>query len=122
MGGTGSGRVWAVTLVAAVLAACIVVAVVAERPVGAQAAGTGYQKKNAPLDTPWTAEVGPKNALPEYPRPQMRRAQWQNLMNARRPVYERLATLQVSTDGLRPGQVADRIVEALGATDPTEDA
>lgn len=41
------------------------------------------------------------------------RAQWQNLMNARRPVYERLATLRVSTDGLRPGQVADSIVEAL---------
>jgi shikimate kinase len=42
------------------------------------------------------------------------RAQWQSLMNARRPVYERLATLQVSTDGLRPGQVADRIIESLG--------
>jgi hypothetical protein len=36
-------------------------------------------------------------------------------MNARRPIYERLATLQVSTDALRPGQVADRIVDALGA-------
>lgn len=42
------------------------------------------------------------------------RAQWQSLMNARRPVYERLATLQVSTDGMRPGQVADRIIESLG--------
>ncbi|MBC7291512.1 MAG: shikimate kinase [Actinotalea sp.] len=47
------------------------------------------------------------------------RAQWQNLMNARRPVYKRLATLHVSTDGLRPAQVADRIAEALGAPVPT---
>jgi hypothetical protein len=32
-----------------------------------------------PLMTPWTALVGPNNALPEYPRPQMARTSWQNL-------------------------------------------
>ncbi|WP_405150979.1 AbfB domain-containing protein [Sphaerisporangium sp. NBC_01403] len=32
-----------------------------------------------PLTTPWTAQVGPGNALPEYPRPQMVRSEWQNL-------------------------------------------
>jgi hypothetical protein len=32
-----------------------------------------------PLMTPWAAEVSPTNALPEYPRPQMVRTQWQNL-------------------------------------------
>ncbi len=73
------GYVWIATLAAAILAASVLLAVVMERPVDAQASGSGYQKKNAPLDTPWTAEVGPKNALPEYPRPQMRREQWQNL-------------------------------------------
>ncbi len=31
------------------------------------------------LTTPWTAEVQPGNALPEYPRPQMVRKQWVNL-------------------------------------------
>ena len=31
------------------------------------------------LTTPWTAEVQPGNALPEYPRPQMVRKQWINL-------------------------------------------
>ncbi|NHC16330.1 PA14 domain-containing protein, partial [Motilibacter deserti] len=31
------------------------------------------------LDTPWAAEVSPTNALPEYPRPQLTRTQWQNL-------------------------------------------
>jgi hypothetical protein len=66
-------------LVVAVLAAFILLAVVTESPVGAQTDGSGYQKKNAPLDTPWTAQVGPKNALPQYPRPQMTRDRWQNL-------------------------------------------
>ncbi|MGW4795686.1 glycoside hydrolase family 2 protein, partial [Nonomuraea sp. NPDC004297] len=32
-----------------------------------------------PLTTPWTAEVTPDNALPEYPRPQLVRPEWQNL-------------------------------------------
>ena len=33
----------------------------------------------APLMTRWAAEVGPTNALPEYPRPQLARADWLNL-------------------------------------------
>jgi hypothetical protein len=32
-----------------------------------------------PLKTPWTDKVSPENALPEYPRPQMERTEWQNL-------------------------------------------
>ncbi|MFC5286436.1 AbfB domain-containing protein [Actinokineospora guangxiensis] len=35
--------------------------------------------KQPPLTTPWTAQVGPDNALPEYPRPQLTRADWLNL-------------------------------------------
>ncbi|WP_329126463.1 PA14 domain-containing protein [Streptomyces sp. NBC_01465] len=31
------------------------------------------------LKTKWADEVGPKNALPEYPRPQLTRDNWQNL-------------------------------------------
>src|SRR5579863_2804483 len=31
------------------------------------------------LTTPWAAEVSPTNALPEYPRPQMVRAEWKSL-------------------------------------------
>ncbi|MGO8926514.1 MAG: glycoside hydrolase family 2 protein [Limisphaerales bacterium] len=34
---------------------------------------------NAPLLTRWSKQVGPHNALPEYPRPQMARERWQNL-------------------------------------------
>lgn len=41
------------------------------------------------------------------------RAQWKALMDARRPVYTRIATAQVLTDGLRPTQVAARIVDVL---------
>jgi hypothetical protein len=32
-----------------------------------------WNGKPAPLATPWTAEVSPQNALPEYPRPQLAR-------------------------------------------------
>ena len=34
---------------------------------------TVWNGKMAPLATPWTAEVSPDNALPEYPRPQLAR-------------------------------------------------
>ncbi|KJK46875.1 beta-galactosidase, partial [Lentzea aerocolonigenes] len=35
--------------------------------------------KAPPLTTPWTDQVSPANALPEYPRPQLVRTEWQNL-------------------------------------------
>ncbi|WP_394827918.1 AbfB domain-containing protein [Pendulispora albinea] len=35
--------------------------------------------KAPPLTTPWTSEVSPDNARPEYPRPQLVRSDWQNL-------------------------------------------
>jgi hypothetical protein len=38
-----------------------------------------HQTKSPPLTTPWTHLVGPNNALPEYPRPQMARPTWLNL-------------------------------------------
>ncbi len=41
------------------------------------------------------------------------RARWQQLMDERRPVYERVASLVVSTDGITPAQVAERIEDAL---------
>ncbi|MET0936682.1 MAG: sugar-binding domain-containing protein [Luteibacter sp.] len=55
-------------------------------PLAFAAPGTSgvWNGKAAPLATPWTAEVSPKNALPEYPRPQLARPslehpQWLNL-------------------------------------------
>ena len=41
------------------------------------------------------------------------RAQWLKLMEVRRPVYARVATVTVATDGLTPEQVADQVIEAL---------
>jgi shikimate kinase len=43
------------------------------------------------------------------------RAQWRVLMDARRPVYERLASQRVLTDDLRPAQVAEQILAILEA-------
>jgi shikimate kinase len=41
------------------------------------------------------------------------RAQLHNLMDARRPLYEAVATIVVSTSGKRPEDVAAEIVGAL---------
>lgn len=38
-----------------------------------------WKQADGPLMTRWSKEVGPDNALPEYPRPQMLRETWQNL-------------------------------------------
>lgn len=46
------------------------------------------------------------------------RRQWQLLMDARRPVYERLATAVVATGGQEPEQVSAAVLAALG--DPAE--
>jgi beta-galactosidase/beta-glucuronidase len=37
-----------------------------------------WQLKPSPLQTRWAKDVSPGHALPEYPRPQMVRANWQN--------------------------------------------
>ncbi|WP_326568681.1 sugar-binding domain-containing protein [Amycolatopsis rhabdoformis] len=38
-----------------------------------------WHRLTPPLSTPWTDSVSPSNALPEYPRPQLTRPDWQNL-------------------------------------------
>ena len=45
----------------------------------ADATPSMWHPKPAALATPWTYFVGPTNALPDYPRPQMARAKWQTL-------------------------------------------
>jgi hypothetical protein len=42
-------------------------------------AAESWQRQRPPLSTPWTHLVGPSNALPEYPRPQMVRKRWLSL-------------------------------------------
>lgn len=59
------------------LGSLVVVLAVVAAP--AQATPDQWQAKEPTLITPWTHEVGPNNALPEYPRPQLTRQRWQNL-------------------------------------------
>ncbi|MFD4942606.1 PA14 domain-containing protein, partial [Streptomyces sp. NPDC058409] len=40
---------------------------------------SGPNRSTYELRTKWADEVGPRNALPEYPRPQLTRDNWQNL-------------------------------------------
>lgn len=61
-----------VTVTAALLAALTMVNSPAH-------AAEAWQRQRPPLSTPWTHLVGPNNALPEYPRPQMARQRWLNL-------------------------------------------
>ncbi|MCB1019688.1 MAG: beta-galactosidase [Acidobacteria bacterium] len=41
--------------------------------------GADYKPADGPLMTRWAKQVSPDNALPEYPRPQLRRNEWLNL-------------------------------------------
>jgi shikimate kinase len=50
------------------------------------------------------------------------RAQWQALMERRRPVYQQVATLVVDTDGRTAAAVARQIAEALGSEGRNADA
>jgi shikimate kinase len=43
------------------------------------------------------------------------RARWQALMDARRPIYQSLATVMISTDGLTPSDVTQQVLDALNA-------
>jgi hypothetical protein len=45
----------------------------------ASAAHAAWQPAQGPLASRWAKDVSPENALPDYPRPQMVRAQWSNL-------------------------------------------
>lgn len=69
------------SLATAALTPAVAAAKAAQAPAKAKAGAdpSGWQRKTSPLSTPWTNQVSPTNALPEYPRPQMTRAQWRNL-------------------------------------------
>jgi hypothetical protein len=64
--------------VTAVVTAIAVVISLAMAATTSQAQPT-WKRITPPLSTPWTGQVGPDNALPAYPRPQLTRPRWQNL-------------------------------------------
>lgn len=66
----------------ALIAAATAVVVAVAGPAGAApppAEGPSWHPGIPPIATPWTSQVGPANALPEYPRPQLTRNRWENL-------------------------------------------
>ncbi len=63
-------------VITALAAGTLVTALLSAQPA---AADPGYSPGTPPLTTPWTHLVGPNNALPEYPRPQLTRPDWKNL-------------------------------------------
>ncbi|UOX85666.1 glycoside hydrolase family 2 [Amycolatopsis sp. FBCC-B4732] len=65
----------------------------------------GWRRLDPPLPTPWSGEVAPGNALPEYPRPQLTRPRWLNLNG----VWE-YAGWPSSPDEPRPSGYAERIL------------
>ncbi len=66
-------------------------------------ADENWHPQKAALMTRWAAEVGPTNALPEYPRPQFVRADWLNLNG--------LWDYSITPDSLdQPAQFAGKIL------------
>jgi hypothetical protein len=66
------------------IAAATIVGLTAAPTVAQAATGNTWSGKTAPLATPWTGDVSPSNALPDYPRPQLARPsvdspKWQSL-------------------------------------------
>src|SRR5438067_10238521 len=72
-----SGR--AVTSALAAMLIAGLATVTSDRPGAAPSSSAAGPQDHAALTTPWTRDVSPDNALPEYPRPQLRRAAWRNL-------------------------------------------
>ena len=54
-------------------------ALVAVALLSTAAAQATWAPKHASIETRWAREVSPSNALPDYPRPQLVRHEWQNL-------------------------------------------
>ena len=48
-------------------------------PSAAAPTESGWEMKEPQMETPWTSDVTPENAHPEYPRPQLVRDEWENL-------------------------------------------
>jgi concanavalin A-like lectin/glucanase superfamily protein/glycosyl hydrolase family 2 len=68
------------SVVAGVLAATLAGTTAAPAaPARDPSAAGGWRMGTPTMPTPWTIDVSPTNALPEYPRPQLTRPNWQNL-------------------------------------------
>ena len=62
-----------------------------------------WQPVGDKIMTDWAAKIDPTNVLPEYPRPQMERAQWQNLNG----LWDYAVTAK---EGIKPSQYDGKIL------------
>ncbi|OQO95040.1 glycoside hydrolase [Saccharomonospora piscinae] len=97
--------------VLAVLSALLTAA--ALTPTAAAQPSDGWTPGEARLTTPWTDDVSPRNALPEYPRPQLTRPEWRNLNG----VWE----FAGAAEGQRP-EFGEPLDERILVPYPTESA
>nr|WP_307849591.1 LamG-like jellyroll fold domain-containing protein [Qaidamihabitans albus] len=95
----------------AALSALLIVATAS--PAALAQTSDGWEMGTPRLTTPWTAQVSPGNALPEYPRPQLTRDQWRNLNG----VWE----FAGATDGEAP-PFGETLAERILVPYPTESA
>ncbi|HEV7928283.1 MAG TPA: glycoside hydrolase family 2 TIM barrel-domain containing protein, partial [Verrucomicrobiae bacterium] len=81
-----------------------------------------WQPKCAPLQSRWAAEVNPNHSRPEYPRPQMVRAEWSNLNGLWDYAITEDATVPSKWDGriLVPFPVESALSGVMRELKPTE--
>lgn len=91
-------------VISALAATVTVVALIPALSAPASAQSDDWTPGVPPLSTPWTDLVGPDNALPDYPRPQLTRESWQNLNG----VWEFAAAPDLTTPPV--GQTLDESV------------
>jgi len=102
---------------AAVLAAACAVGLLAA-PAASAAPAPTWSGIVPPLETPWTSEVGPDNALPDYPRPQLARP------SADSPRWLSLNGLwqYEETDGFSPAPIGRDLADRVLVPYPVESA
>jgi hypothetical protein len=102
----------------AILAATTAIAVIAPLAPAQAAASNTWSDKSAPLVTPWTSEVSPTNALPDYPRPQLARP------SVAKPTWKSLNGLweYQPSDGFTPPTFGQRLAGQILVPYPAESA
>ncbi|MHA3704518.1 LamG-like jellyroll fold domain-containing protein [Jatrophihabitans sp. YIM 134969] len=87
-------------------------------PPAAAAAPKLWDGSTAPLTTPWSTQVGPDNALPDYPRPQLARP------SAASPQWTNLNGLwqYAASDGYTPPPVGRTLADRVLVPYPVESA
>src|SRR3954470_15574752 len=100
------------------LAASTAVAMIAPVLPAQAATSNTWSDKSAPLATPWTSQVSPTNALPDYPRPQLARP------SVAKPTWLSLNGLweYEPSDGFTPPTFGEKLSSRILVPFPAESA